>query len=65
MSEQTAGKAPVMAWGAGSATRDGMLRRRYPTIGDLRKRAKWRVPSFGFDYVETTIAGTPIIYRCG
>ncbi|MCC7347238.1 MAG: alpha-hydroxy-acid oxidizing protein [Variibacter sp.] len=52
MSEQTAGKAPVMAWGAGSATRDGMLRRRYPTIGDLRKRAKWRVPSFGFDYVD-------------
>lgn len=53
MSEQTAAKAaPVVAWGSGSGTREGQLRRRYPTIGDLRARAKRRVPSFGFDYVD-------------
>ena len=46
MSEQTAGRTPVVAWGAGSSTREGMMRRRYPTIGDLRARAKRRVPSF-------------------
>ncbi|MBX6427049.1 MAG: alpha-hydroxy-acid oxidizing protein [Variibacter sp.] len=39
-------------WGAGPRTREAKLKRRYPTIDDLRRRAKKRVPSFGFDYVE-------------
>ena len=58
MSEQTAAAPPArtasapIAWGAGARTREGMLRRRYPTIEDLRRRAKRRVPSFGFDYVD-------------
>src|SRR5438876_9091145 len=34
--------------GAGKAR----LRQRYPTIGDLRRRARWRVPRFGFDFVD-------------
>lgn len=41
-----------IGWGAGPRTRAAKLKRRYPTIEDLRKRAKKRVPSFGFDYVE-------------
>ena len=28
------------------------LRQRYPTIDDLRRRARWRVPRFGFDFVD-------------
>jgi L-lactate dehydrogenase (cytochrome) len=44
--------AKPQGWGAGVRTRDAVLKRRYPTIDDLRKRAKKRVPSFGFDYVE-------------
>lgn len=42
----------AQAWGAGARTREAMLKRRYPTIDDLRHRARRRVPSFGFDYVE-------------
>src|SRR5260221_12638505 len=28
------------------------LRRRFPTVNDLRRRARWRVPRFAFDFVE-------------
>src|SRR6202047_4023621 len=28
------------------------LRRRFPTIDDLRARARWRVPRFAFDFVD-------------
>jgi L-lactate dehydrogenase (cytochrome) len=28
------------------------LRQRYPSIDDLRQRARWRVPRFGFDFVD-------------
>lgn len=44
--------AKPQGWGAGARTREAILKRRYPTISDLRARAKKRVPSFGFDYVE-------------
>jgi len=53
MTDQAVAKpaAPV-AWGSGANTREGMLRRWYPTIEDLRRRAKRRVPSFSYDYVD-------------
>src|SRR3989442_12327912 len=35
-----------------SASRKARLRQRYPTIDDLRRRARWRVPRFGFDFVD-------------
>src|SRR5437870_4512025 len=28
------------------------LRQRFPTIDDLRHRARWRVPRFAFDFVD-------------
>jgi L-lactate dehydrogenase (cytochrome) len=28
------------------------LRRRFPTVDDLRRRARWRVPRFAFDFVD-------------
>ena len=43
---------PAMVWGSAAQTREAKLRRRYPTIEDLRKRAKRRVPSFAYDYVD-------------
>ncbi|HEX2216918.1 MAG TPA: hypothetical protein VHG27_09565, partial [Xanthobacteraceae bacterium] len=53
MSDRTAvSPAPPVAWGSAARTREGQLRRRYPTIEDLRRRARRRVPSFGFDYVD-------------
>jgi (S)-mandelate dehydrogenase len=33
-------------------SRKTWLRQRYPTIDDLRRRARWRVPRFGFDFVD-------------
>ena len=33
-------------------SRKASLRQRYPTIADLRRRARWRVPRFGFDFVD-------------
>jgi L-lactate dehydrogenase (cytochrome) len=32
--------------------RAARLRRRFPTIEDLRARARWRVPRFAFDFVD-------------
>ncbi|MBN8921404.1 MAG: alpha-hydroxy-acid oxidizing protein, partial [Rhizobiales bacterium] len=52
--------AKPQGWGAGVRTREAVLKRRYPTIDDLRKRAKKRVPSFGFDYVEGGAGETEI-----
>src|SRR5262245_19507243 len=46
---------PSMTWGAGGNSREAKLRRSYPTVEDLRKRAKLRVPSIGFD---ATAGGT-------
>jgi L-lactate dehydrogenase (cytochrome) len=36
----------------GGAARAEQLRRRFPTIDQLRHRARWRVPRFAFDYVD-------------
>jgi L-lactate dehydrogenase (cytochrome) len=34
------------------AARAEKLRRRFPTIAELRRRARWRVPRFAFDFVD-------------
>jgi (S)-mandelate dehydrogenase len=39
------GKSPL-------AARAARLRQRFPTIDDLRRRARWRVPRFAFDFVD-------------
>ena len=36
----------------GLGSRRAKLRQRFPTIGDLRRRARRRVPRFGFDFVD-------------
>jgi (S)-mandelate dehydrogenase len=39
-------------WGAGvTETPAARLRRRFPTFGDLQRRAKWRVARFAYDFV--------------
>lgn len=43
---------PPMVWGSAAKSREARLRRRYPTIEDLRRAAKRRVPRFAFDYVD-------------
>jgi L-lactate dehydrogenase (cytochrome) len=35
-----------------SKSRRARLRQRFPTIDDLRRRARWRVPRFAFDFVD-------------
>ena len=37
---------------AGAAGKAKRLQRRFPTIADLRRRARWRVPRFAFDFVD-------------
>src|SRR6202790_1715234 len=37
---------------AAADTKAARLRRRFPTIDDLRARARWRVPRFAFDFVD-------------
>ena len=34
------------------AARVAKLRRRFPTVEELRRRARWRVPHFAFDFVD-------------
>jgi (S)-mandelate dehydrogenase len=36
----------------GDKARAERLRQRFPTIADLRARARWRVPRFAFDFVD-------------
>jgi (S)-mandelate dehydrogenase len=35
-----------------TAAKAARLKRRFPTIDDLRRRARWRVPRFAFDFVD-------------
>lgn len=52
MLEKTPTKAAGRQADAGSAARAEKLRRRFPTIDDLRRRARRRVPRFAFDFVD-------------
>jgi L-lactate dehydrogenase (cytochrome) len=41
-----------MAGEGGKTNKAEGLRRRFPTIDDLRRRARWRVPKFAFEFVD-------------
>lgn len=51
------------SWGVTGDTRAGQLRRAYPTIDDLRRRAQRRVPRIGFDVVEGGTDGDLAVRR--
>ena len=53
MHDRTAMKPAPTGWGASGSSRDVQLRRRFPTVEDLRKAAERRVPSLGYE----TVAG--------
>jgi (S)-mandelate dehydrogenase len=40
------------ARGVAADAKAARLRRRFPTVEDLRARARWRVPRFAFDFVD-------------
>jgi (S)-mandelate dehydrogenase len=42
----------VSGWGAVDQARDAVLRRRFPLIEDLRRRARRRIPKFAFDFLD-------------
>jgi (S)-mandelate dehydrogenase len=52
VTEKTPTNAVAKHRDAASAARAEKLRRRFPTIEDLRRRARWRVPRFAFDFVD-------------
>lgn len=41
-----------LSWGSAGGTRAALLRRRFPTVDDLRRRARRRIPRFAFDYLD-------------
>jgi isopentenyl diphosphate isomerase/L-lactate dehydrogenase-like FMN-dependent dehydrogenase len=49
--------APAQGWGHVGEGRAAVLRRKYPTVDDLRARARRRVPRFGFDFVDGAAGG--------
>jgi (S)-mandelate dehydrogenase len=53
MHDRTAGKAAPTGWGVSGNAREAQLRRRFPTVEDLRKASERRVPSLGYE----TVAG--------
>lgn len=50
---ETTGKPASKSWGVSGSSRDVWLKRNFPTVEDLRRRAEQRAPRFGYD----TIAG--------
>jgi len=52
VTEKTTMKADASHGDAASAARADKLRRRFPTIEDLRRHARRRVPRFAFDFVD-------------
>ena len=53
MADQTIAAAPVQAQpSAAELRRAAKIRRRYPTVTDLRLGAKRRIPRFAFDYLD-------------
>ncbi len=53
MHDRTAIKTPPTGWGVSGSSREARLRRRFPTVEDLRKAAERRIPSLGYE----TVAG--------
>ena len=52
MTEKTSTKDEAKRGDAARAARAEKLRRCFPTIEELRRRARWRVPQFAFDFVD-------------
>lgn len=52
MTEKILTKVDAGQGGAADAARAEVLRRRFPTIEDLRRRARRRVPRFAFDFID-------------
>ena len=53
MHDRTAMKSAPTGWGVSGSSREAKLRRRFPTIEDMRKAAERRIPSLGYE----TVAG--------
>jgi L-lactate dehydrogenase (cytochrome) len=53
MHDRVDAKKPATHWGVSGNSREAQLRRRYPTVEDLRKGSERRIPSLGYE----TVAG--------
>ncbi|MFN3351831.1 alpha-hydroxy-acid oxidizing protein, partial [Pseudorhodoplanes sp.] len=53
MHDRTAVKGAPTGWGVAGNSREAQLRRRFPTVEDLRKASARRIPSLGYE----TVAG--------
>ncbi len=50
----------TLSWGNASRARPDVLKRRFPTLADLRRAARRRVPRFAFDYVDGGVGADEI-----
>ncbi len=53
MHDRTAIKSASTGWGVSGSSREARLRRKFPTVEDLRKASERRIPSLGYE----TVAG--------
>ncbi|MET0278164.1 MAG: alpha-hydroxy acid oxidase [Pseudorhodoplanes sp.] len=53
MHDRSVIKSAPTGWGVSGSSREAKLRRKFPTIEDMRKRAERRIPSLGYE----TVAG--------
>ncbi|MCO5066308.1 MAG: alpha-hydroxy-acid oxidizing protein [Rhizobiaceae bacterium] len=59
-----AAKPQLRGWGAGALDSEAArLKRRYPTIADLEKKAARRIPRFAFDYVDSGVGDDKALIR--
>ncbi|MGE0749906.1 MAG: alpha-hydroxy acid oxidase [Variibacter sp.] len=59
MAETTKPKE-TLSWGSASRARPDVLKRKFPTLADLRLAARRRVPRFAFDYVDGGVGAEEI-----
>jgi L-lactate dehydrogenase (cytochrome) len=50
----------TISWGSSSRARPDVLKRKFPTLADLRIAARRRVPRFAFDYVDGGVGADEI-----
>jgi L-lactate dehydrogenase (cytochrome) len=53
----------TLQWGTASRAREAVLRRRFPTVDDLRRAARRRVPRIAFDYVDGAVGAGEVNHR--
>lgn len=63
MHDRTAMKPAPTGWGVSGSSREAKLRRRFPTVEDMRKAAERRIPSLGYETVASGVGQNLAVKR--